>query len=132
MEILEFFCQKIEKNLKFCHIWVHNIAEEHQISHIMVLYESRHPELHPNNFRIAKSPDDLKTNFNRSPKMIADDMKDICKLVLNSVYYSACAAQKACSSPVTLSLHRHVHTQQLRRGDFCFSGRDFEYFGPCL
>jgi len=46
MKIMDLFCWKIKKNPQFWHIWVHNFNIVHEVRHMMVLYASRHPQLH--------------------------------------------------------------------------------------
>ena len=42
---MDFFSWKIEKNMWFWHIWVHNLEAIFQICHMMISYESTHPHL---------------------------------------------------------------------------------------
>lgn len=66
---------------------------------------------------IMLGTNDLKTNFNRSPKMIADDMKDICKLVLNSVYYSG--------HPIVLISPTHINESSNNLMDSFIGTKDY-------
>ena len=50
-----------------------------------VIYESHSPL---DMVLIMLGTNDLKTNFKSSPEMIANSIKDVCKSVLDSVYYS--------------------------------------------
>ena len=66
---------------------------------------------------IMLGTNDLKTNFNRSPKMIADDMKDICKLILNSVYYSG--------HPIVLISPTHINESSNNLMDSFIGTKDY-------
>ena len=79
-----------------------------------IIYESHSPlDL----LVIMLGTNDLKTNFNRCPKMIADDMKDICKLVLNSVYYSG--------HPIVLISPTHINESSNNLMDSFIGTKDY-------
>ena len=79
-----------------------------------IIYESHSPlDL----LVIMLGTNDLKTNFNRSPKVIADDMKDICKLVLNNVYYSG--------HPIVLISPTHINESSNNLMDSFIGTKDY-------
>ena len=73
-KIMDFFCWKIEKNMWFWHIWVHNMEAIFQISHLMILYESTHPHLRAHVFEfpisefLTKKIDFFCWTFKKNPQ----------------------------------------------------------------